>query len=159
MVVFVWSMPMVVPIVFAVIVSVVMADAMDPDVGGILGLAAMGLGGLVAMVWMPLPYLAMTRSNLAGDWGTGFEVGAVFQTFKNAIVESYLGMIVWALVGLLMMLAGMLACIVGIYFAQPVMLAATSMFWVDVYKAAVDRGAPKVEGDMGPIDAYAETFS
>lgn len=156
--------------------------------GGVLGFAAVSLGelgqagygqggrgfgeiGIVEIVmamfgllaffaiflWIPLIQIAMTRTNLANDW-SGLDFGAVFRTALKVPFESYLGLVIWFFVSIGLVIGGLLACFIGIYIAQTFLYAAMGVFWVDVYRLAVQRGAPAVATEDMSIQDLARTF-
>lgn len=151
--------------------------------GGVLGFAAVsmasgsgagGFGGesgmveiilalfaavaiLLVFLWMPLTQIAMTRTNLGNDW-SGLDFMAVFRTFLQVPIESYLGLVIWFFVGLGLILAGLLACGIGMYVTQTFLYAAMGVFWVDVYRVAVQRGAPAVATEDFSVNELARTF-
>lgn len=112
---------------------------------------------LLVFLWTPLTQIAMTRTNLGNDW-SGLDFMAVFRTFLQVPIESYLGLVIWFFVGLGLILAGLVACGVGMYIAQTFLYAAMGVFWVDVYRVAVQRGAPAVATEDFSMNELARTF-
>lgn len=154
---FLWGLVMIVPVVGVGGMIAFTGHELDRDVREIVFLLAMGAMGLFVLLWMPLVQIAVVRTNLGRDW-SGLEVGAVFQTLAKAPLEAYGGMLLWSLVSIPIALVGMLACLVGVYVAQVFLIAAMGVFWVDVYRVAVERGAPPVTLEDAPIGDVARTF-
>lgn len=132
-------------------------DRIDRNLPQIL--AGLFLVGMVlsALLITPVVQIAIARTNLGNDW-SGLRVGEVFATFRKVIVESYVGMVIWSIVSFGMMLLGFLMCLVGIWFMQPLVLAMMSIFWVDVVRLAVQRGAPPANLPGPSIESIAQTF-
>jgi hypothetical protein len=131
--------------------------------GGGIGIVEIGVALFAAVaafaifLWMPLTQIAMTRTNLANDW-SGLDFVGVFRTFFQVPIEAYLGLVIWFFVGFGIVLAGMMACFVGVYVAQTFLYAAMGVFWVDIYRLAVQRGAPAVATEDFSVREYARTF-
>jgi hypothetical protein len=117
------------------------------------GLIVLGL----AVAAAPLIQIAVVRTNLGNDW-SGLQPRAVLETFGKVWLQAYLGTLLWMGVAIAMVLGGVLACLVGVYFVQAFLLAGMGVFWVDLYRLAVERGATPVLSQHAPITDVARVF-
>jgi hypothetical protein len=174
-VMFVWSLPVVVTGVATGIIAFVVKRAngfdyrgtfwervaadTDPAVVGALESIGMGLQVITILLLVvgPLLHVAVVRTNLAEDW-SGLRAREVLVTLKHTAKEAYLGALLWVVIGAAMHALGLLMCCVGFYFGQALWFACFGIFWSDVYRLATERGAPPVRLDHLATEELARTF-
>lgn len=139
----VWSLPLV-AVLALVIFGLAMFDEVGRDASNpIIPLVAIGAVSVPMILWWPLIQIAIVRTNLAQDW-SGLEVSAVFRTLSVTLAESYVGLLVSLLMATSITMLGFLVCVIGVYAAQPLAYATMGVVWADLYRLAVERGAPAV---------------
>lgn len=160
-VMFLWSLPVVATgVAVAILVFLAKRAAgfdysgsfLEPiarDVGPelVAALESIGTGlqtiTVLLLVVGPILQIAVVRTNLGGDW-SGLRAREVFSTLRYSWKRAYAGALVWVLIGGVLHALGLLACGVGFYFGQSLWFALFGIFWADVYRVAVARGAPPV---------------
>ena len=139
----VWSLPLVAVLALAIF-GLAMFDELGRDASNpIIPLVAIGAVAVPMILWWPLVQIAIVRTNLAQDW-SGLAVSAVFRTLGVTLIESYVGLLVSMVMGIVITMLGFLLCVIGVYAAQPLAYATMSVVWADLYRLAVQRGAPAV---------------
>lgn len=129
-------------------------DEGGSGLGGIAFLCIMSVAGilffpLLALATMP-GTVAVMRAEVADDMNAGLKFGEVMRTTKLVFKELFWGLLAHTLMGMLLASAGMLLLCVGIYPATVFSGLARQYFLADIYRLAVERGAPPVT--LGPPD-------
>lgn len=124
------------------------AAAGGDELGGVL---AVVLGVIGFVVWMAVMMLGMAfmtpmilRAGLAQDFAAGFDFGWAMDFIKKTWVELFLGSLFLGFSGMLVMMVGCVALVVGMYAGMAVMMLAQAFIWYQLYMLHVTRGGQPI---------------
>lgn len=104
------------------------------------GVALVLLVPLLMLLTLPLS-VAMVRSELADDFGPGFQVGEILAFTRKNLGTLFRASLVHGLVGFFVGLPiGLLTCFIGMYPIIVVLSLCGQVVYADVYRKAVEEG-------------------
>jgi hypothetical protein len=112
-------------------------------------LVSLVLNVLTQIVLVPL----CLRAGLGQDFGSAFSLEFAKDFLTRMWKELLLTWLFFLVTGPFVILAGLLACFVGIYFAQVILVMAKHHFWFQFYDLYLERGGMPIPLQAQPADA------
>jgi len=118
--------------------------------------AAAGVGLLLGfLVWMLIMILVslvpaivlipmQMRAGLALDFGVAFNFGWIVDFIKKTWLDMLLGLLFLAFTATLLVLLGYVACLIGVFFAMPIIYLAQAHFVYELYLLFLSRGGEAI---------------
>ena len=131
--------------------------AIDEGGSGLGGVAFLCIMSVASLLFFPIIVLlqmpgtvAVMRAEIADDMNAGFKFGEVMTTTKLVFRELFFGLLAHLFMSMLLGVVGMLCFCIGMYPAMVASQVARQYFLADIYRLAIERGAPAVP--LGPPD-------
>jgi len=107
----------------------------------LLLLVLVPLSVAISVVLVPL----MLRAGLAQDFVEGFKFSWLTDFLKKMWLETFLALLFIAVTAMVLSIAGMLACYVGMFFVMPVIFLAQAHMYYQLYLLYLSRGGMAVQ--------------
>lgn len=124
------------------------AAAGGEEAGPVLATVLGVLGTFIWLAIMIVGFALMTpmilKAGLTQDFGQGFDFGWAMDFLKKTWVELFLGSLFLGFSGMLVMLLGLCALVIGMYAGMAVMMLAQAFLWYQLYMLHITRGGQPV---------------